>query len=86
MFNISALGTREGVIKKIRELKPIPETDKDSQIDAARAFMVAEVNSLPDEYNGCHVHAEGVTHQNGRTFTLNIIPHRLHVEENASKK
>jgi hypothetical protein len=75
-MTFSAQGTREGMVKKIREIEVDP---KDSQGAAVKAFLAVEVNSLPDEFNGCRVDASWDVANAHRVFQSNIIPQKLEV-------
>lgn len=78
-WQISATGTREGVIKIIQAAKPLtPEADT-AQLDAAKPLFVAEVNALPADCNGCRFDASGDSQKNGRQMQLSVLPIKLAV-------
>jgi len=80
MFTISVSGTKEGVIKAIKGAKTSPEEKVcQKQIEAAKAYLIAEVNALPAECNGARVDATGQFHAGGRTLQSSVLPLKLHV-------
>jgi hypothetical protein len=78
-FQISAHGTREGVLKHVSAAKALPENSDQGQIEACKSLIVSEINALPTEFNGCRVEAQGDATKGSRTFQLTIIPAKLHL-------
>lgn len=84
MFNIQGLqGTREGVMAKVREAVELDQTGKVSkdqaQVEGAKAFIIAEINALPKEFNGVRIEASGLAHGQARQFEVRIFPTKLAV-------
>jgi hypothetical protein len=78
-FQISAVGTRAGVIKAINDAKTPAPTDDQAQLVAAKIFLTAEVESLPAEFNGVQITVDADAHQGARSMQMTIIPRKLHV-------
>lgn len=81
-FTISRRGSRSAVIKVIqaeKEMAPDGKkpADDQTQIEAAKAFAISEINALPEEFNGVQVTMEGHAHEGGRTANVNVIPQKL---------
>lgn len=81
-FSISTLGSRAAVIEVISVAKEFELDGKtlakdQRQIEAAKVFAIAEINALPDEFNGVHATVEGWAHDGGRVFSLTIVPKKL---------
>lgn len=81
MFTINSHGTREGVAKVVAaaEAQGKPTPDQVAQVEAAKVFVLAEIKSLPEKFNGCRVTATGDAHAGGRTVNVTIIPLELHL-------
>ena len=82
-LQISANGTREGVLRhldsvKFEEGKPIHGTDA-SQVAAVKAFVESEISSLKPEVNGLRLHVEASAHEGNRMIQIQIVPQKLHV-------
>lgn len=73
-WQISKAGSRPGVLKSISEAQSVPAGDK--QLEHAKAFIRAEIESLPAKFNGVRVHAVGRS-ENGRSAQIDIIPMEL---------
>ena len=78
-WQISATGTREGVVKIIEAAIPLtPEADI-TQLAQAKLLMIAEVNGLSPEFNGARIDASGDAQKNGRQIQMSVIPMKLAV-------
>jgi hypothetical protein len=88
MFEFSGHGTREGVIKAL-QAKQLPE-NKDpkqeavfkragAQMKALKEFVVAEINALPAQFNGCRVSASATVNPQSSTANVNVIGEAIHV-------
>ena len=78
-FQIATSGTREGVIKIVEAAKPNPPDSDATQLEALKPFIVAEINSLPAEFNGARLDASGDAQKNGRQIQISVIPLKLAV-------
>ena len=78
-FQISAHGSREGVLKHVKEAKALPENSDQTQIEAVKALIVSEINAIPDDVNGVRVEASGNADKNIRTLSVQVVPTRLHL-------
>lgn len=78
-FQISAHGSREGVLKHISEAKAKPEGSDQRQIDAVKALLISEINALPPEINGVRVEASGQSDASIRTASFQVFPLKLHL-------
>lgn len=79
-FQISAQGSRKGVIAHIQAAKATPENSDQSQIEAVKALLEAEINALPAEFNGVQVSASGDAHKGGRSLQVTVIPQKIHLD------
>ncbi len=78
-FQIALHGSREGVSREIKQAKAQPEGSDQSQIDACKAFLLAEIQSIPPEFNGVRVDVNGDAHKGGRSVQISIIPQKLNI-------
>ena len=87
-LQISAHGTREGVLKKIAEKYPkpaegqdkdLPHTSDRAQVENVKAVLQAEIAALAPEVNGVRVHVEANAHAGGRSIQIQIIPIKMDV-------
>jgi hypothetical protein len=78
-FQITAHGSREGVLKHVREAKALPENSNQTQIDAVKLLIISEINAIAPEFNGCRVDASGDAQLTVRTVSMNVIPMKLHL-------
>lgn len=78
-WQISATGTREGVVKIIEAAKPLTPDADTAQLDQAKILIIAEVNGLPAEFNGCRLDASGDAQKNGRQIQMSVLPVKLSV-------
>ena len=77
MFSISCHGTREGVIKTVQAAVSPGDKADQKQADAAKDFIIAEIEALPTKFNGCRVTCSGDAHDGGRTMNITIVPMEL---------
>lgn len=77
MFTISVHGSRAGVIKQIQAAKAEGKDTPQDQVEAAKAFLISEINLVPKEFNGVEVSATGSFHPGSRQFQATIIPKKL---------
>jgi hypothetical protein len=78
MFQFSAQGTREGVLKAIEAAQPNTEQDA-PQVKSIKAYIAAEVAELPEGFNGCRVDANGDAHANSRSLQCTVIGMKLQI-------
>lgn len=78
-WQISATGTREGVVKIIEAATPSTPDADTTQLAQAKILLIAEVNGLPAECNGCRLAASGDAQKNGRQIQLSVLPIKLAV-------
>lgn len=80
-FQISAHGSRDGVIKHIQAATARPENSKPAQdqLDAVKSLLVSEINAIPTDFNGVRVDAQGDCAQGGRQIQVTVIPMKLHL-------
>lgn len=87
-LQISAHGTREGVVKTIssRHPKPadgpdkeVPHTSDRAQVENVRALLLAEIEALDKNVNGVRVHVEAFAHAGGRNIQIQIVPIKMDV-------
>ena len=78
-WQISATGTREGVVKIIEAAVPLPPETASEQLSQAKLLLIAEVAGLPTEFNGCRLDASGDAQKNGRNMQTSVIPMKLAV-------
>lgn len=78
-FQISAHGSREGVIKHIQAATARPENSEPAkaQLEAVKVLLTAEINAIPTEFNGVRVDAQGDCGQGGRQIQATVIPMKL---------
>lgn len=81
MFQISRVGTREGVIDDVLAARAMPEGSDQAQIEAVKPLIISEIEALPAEFNGCRVDASGEANKGGRTFQLSILPMKFSVRK-----
>lgn len=66
-WSIYVTGTKAGVKRKVEEATGYGDQ---SQLEAAKAFILAEIEALPEAVNGVSVKAGG--HHDERSRNLNI--------------
>lgn len=86
-LQISAHGTREGVVKTVssRHPKPaegqqdkeVPHTSDRAQVENVRALLLAEIEALDKNVNGVRVHVEAFAHAGGRNIQIQIVPIKM---------
>jgi hypothetical protein len=76
-FQITSHGSRGGVLKHIKEAKALPENSNQAQIEAVKLLLVAEINAIGPEFNGCRVDASGDAQPTMRTMSMNVVPMKL---------
>lgn len=78
-FQISAHGSREGVLRHVKEAKAEPEGSDQTQIEAVKALIVSEVNALPTDFNGVRVESSGNAVPGHRTLSLQVVGMKIHL-------
>lgn len=78
-FQISAHGSREGVLRHVKAAKPTTPNADATQTEAVKALIVSEINALPAEYNGVRVEASGDSNPTMRTMSIQIVPAKMHL-------
>lgn len=76
-FQISAHGTREGVLKVVAAAKS--EGQDQSQVEAVKVLIAAEINALPAEFNGARVESSGNAAQGTRHLSVQVAGLKLHL-------
>lgn len=78
-FQISAHGSREGVLKHVKEAKAGPENSDQTQIEAVKLLITSEINAIAPEINGVRVEASGNFTPTSRTLSVQVVPSPLHL-------
>lgn len=78
-FQISAHGSRDGVLKHIKEAKALPEGSDQTQIEAVKALILSEIAALSPDFNGVRVDSSGNADKNIRTASIQVVPLKLHL-------
>lgn len=74
---IHVTGTREGVIKRVKEATATPETNA-QQLDAARALILAEIAATPSKFGyGFKLEASGHVDEHSRNMKIELMPQEL---------
>jgi len=72
-WTINRVGSITGVIAEITAAKSAP-ADEVAQLERAKAMIVAEIEALPADCNGCRVDAAGNANKQGRTLQVSVMP------------
>lgn len=78
-FQISAHGSREGVLRHVKEAKAEPEGSDQTQIESVKALILSEINSLQSDFNGVRVEASGNATPGNRTLSMQVVGTKLHL-------
>lgn len=78
-WQISATGTREGVVKIIEAATPLTPEANTTQLARAKILLIGEVNDLSVEFNGCIINASGDDQKNGRQQQSSVLPLQIAV-------
>ena len=76
-WTISGQGTRLGMVEFVKKTRSQPENSDQGQIESAKLHILAEINALPDEFNGVQVLAEGHGLDSRRHSMITVIGLKL---------
>lgn len=79
-FQISAHGSRAGVLKHVALARHDPEGSDQTQIEAVKVLIASEVGALPTEFNGVRVEASGNAAPGSRTLSVQVVGMKLHLD------
>lgn len=67
-------GMRAAMVEAVKEFKPQQVNCDLAQVQSAKAFVVAEINALPDDLNFVQVTIEATSNERARQVNVVILP------------
>lgn len=77
-WSIHVTGTRAGVKRKVQDATAYGDQ---SQLDAAKAFIITEIDALPEPITGVQVKASGHHDPTSRNLMIELQPVWLALDE-----